>query len=65
MPLVIEESKRLGLTPMVGLRVRPVGAVARPMGGQRRRKGKFGLSAAQVLSVISRFVDAGMQTPSV
>lgn len=60
-PFVIEESKKLGILPMVGLRVRLSALSHGQWADSGGEKGKFGLSAAQVLSVISRFSAAGMQ----
>lgn len=58
---VIDEARRLGIMPNVGLRVRLTSHVAGKWADSGGEKGKFGLSAAQLLSVSRQFIDAGMQ----
>lgn len=58
---VIEESKKLDIMPMVGVRVRLSTLANSKWSDSGGEKGKFGLSAAQVLSVVERFVAAGMK----
>ena len=57
---VIEASRELGVRPLLGVRVRLSsigGGKWQNTGGE---KGKFGLSAAQVIAVIERLREAGM-----
>ncbi|MDN0074253.1 arginine decarboxylase [Crenobacter sp. SG2303] len=58
--LVIEESKRLGVRPTVGVRVRLSSLASSKWADTGGDKGKFGLSAAQLISVTDKLADAGM-----
>ncbi|MDK2123355.1 arginine decarboxylase [Parachitinimonas caeni] len=60
-PLVIEEARKLGIMPNVGVRVRLASLGSSKWADTGGEKAKFGLSAAQLLSVVRRFVDAGMR----
>jgi len=53
--LVIEEANELKLTPQVGLRVRLSSLASSKWADTGGERSKFGLSAAQLLSVIERF----------
>jgi arginine decarboxylase len=57
--LVIEEAGKLGVTPRVGLRVRLSSLASSKWADTGGEKAKFGLSAAQLLEVVSRFTQAG------
>ncbi|TVP93479.1 MAG: arginine decarboxylase [Pseudomonadaceae bacterium] len=59
--LVIEEAAALGLTPNIGLRVRLSSLASSKWADTGGEKSKFGLSAAQLLRVVQRFTDAGLQ----
>ncbi len=59
-PLVIEEAASLGVTPQVGLRVRLSSLASSKWADTGGEKSKFGLSAAQLLSVVERFRAAGL-----
>ena len=52
--LVIQESKNLGVTPLIGLRMRLASIGAGKWQNTGGDKSKFGLSAAQVLDAIAR-----------
>ncbi|MBC3423139.1 MULTISPECIES: arginine decarboxylase [unclassified Pseudomonas] len=58
--LVIEEAAELKVKPQVGLRVRLSSLASSKWADTGGEKSKFGLSAAQLLSVVSRFRDAGL-----
>lgn len=58
--LVIEEAARLRLQPRIGLRVRLSSLASSKWADTGGEKGKFGLSAAQLLSVVTRFRSAGL-----
>ena len=60
-PLVIEEAAELKVTPQVGLRVRLSSLASSKWADTGGEKSKFGLSAAQLLSVIERFRAAGLE----
>ncbi|WP_312600870.1 MULTISPECIES: arginine decarboxylase [Pseudomonas] len=60
-PLVIEEAADLKVTPQVGLRVRLSSLASSKWADTGGEKSKFGLSAAQLLSVIERFRKAGLE----
>lgn len=51
LPLVIEESKRLGVTPRLGMRARLANQAKSKWESSGGEKSKFGLSATQVLQV--------------
>lgn len=59
--LVIEEAAALGVTPNIGLRVRLSSLASSKWADTGGEKSKFGLSAAQLLRVVQRFTDAGLQ----
>lgn len=59
-PLVIEESKTLAVEPQIGLRVRLSSLASSKWADTGGDKSKFGLSAAQILSVVTKFTDAGL-----
>ena len=59
--LVIEEAEKLGITPQVGLRVRLSSLASSKWADTGGEKSKFGLSAAQLLRVIDRFREAGLE----
>lgn len=52
--LVIEESERLGVEPLLGVRVRLAAAAAGNWQNSGGEKAKFGLSASQVLQLVDR-----------
>ncbi|WP_348692212.1 arginine decarboxylase [Stutzerimonas balearica] len=58
--LVIEEAAELKLMPQVGLRVRLSSLASSKWADTGGERSKFGLSAAQLLSVIERFRAAGV-----
>ncbi|KAF1051054.1 MAG: Biosynthetic arginine decarboxylase [Stenotrophomonas maltophilia] len=58
--LVIEEAANVGVLPQVGLRVRLSSLASSKWADTGGEKAKFGLSAAQLLSVVERFRQAGL-----
>ncbi|WP_374439410.1 arginine decarboxylase [Pseudomonas panipatensis] len=58
--LVIEEAASVGVLPQVGLRVRLSSLASSKWADTGGEKAKFGLSAAQLLSVVERFRKAGL-----
>jgi arginine decarboxylase len=58
--LVIEEAAELKVTPQIGLRVRLSSLASSKWADTGGEKSKFGLSAAQLLSVVERFSKAGL-----
>ena len=58
---VIEESKALGVEPKLGVRVRLASIGAGKWQNTGGDKGKFGLSPAQVLSLVTRLEQAGLK----
>jgi len=58
--LVIEEAAELKVAPQIGLRVRLSSLASSKWADTGGEKAKFGLSAAQVLSVVERFRQAGL-----
>jgi arginine decarboxylase len=58
--LVIEESRALGVAPLLGVRVRLASVGAGKWQNTGGEKAKFGLSAAQVLRVVQRLGEADM-----
>lgn len=58
--LVIEEAAELKVVPQVGLRVRLSSLTSSKWADTGGEKAKFGLSAAQLLSVVERFRAAGL-----
>ncbi|SFF52613.1 arginine decarboxylase [Fontimonas thermophila] len=59
LPLVIEESRRLGVAPRIGLRVRLASIGAGKWQNTGGEKSKFGLSSAQVLAAVEELRAAG------
>lgn len=59
-PLVIDESKNLNVEPQIGLRARLSSLASSKWADTGGDKSKFGLSAAQIISVVKRFTDAGL-----
>ncbi|EGH17929.1 arginine decarboxylase, partial [Pseudomonas savastanoi pv. glycinea str. race 4] len=57
---VIEEAAELKVAPQVGLRVRLSSLASSKWADTGGEKSKFGLSAAQLLSVVERFRKAGL-----
>ncbi|UCJ17036.1 arginine decarboxylase [Pseudomonas sp. MM211] len=58
--LVIEEAAELKVAPQIGLRVRLSSLASSKWADTGGEKSKFGLSAAQLLSVVERFRQAGL-----
>ncbi len=58
--LVIEEAKELQVLPQIGLRVRLSSLASSKWADTGGEKSKFGLSAAQILSVVQRLKEAGL-----
>ncbi len=58
--LIIEESRHLNVTPRLGMRVRLASIGQGKWQNTGGEKGKFGLSAAQVLDVITRVNEAAL-----
>lgn len=58
--LVIDEAAELKVKPQVGLRVRLSSLASSKWADTGGEKSKFGLSAAQLISVVQRFRDAGL-----
>ena len=58
--LVIEEAAELKVAPQIGLRVRLSSLASSKWADTGGEKSKFGLSAAQILSVVERFKAAGL-----
>jgi len=58
--LVIQESKNLGITPLIGLRMRLASIGAGKWQNSGGEKSKFGLSASQVLDAIARLRAANL-----
>ena len=58
--LVIEEAADLKVAPQIGLRVRLSSLASSKWADTGGEKSKFGLSAAQILSVVERFRSAGL-----
>ncbi|VXC82684.1 Biosynthetic arginine decarboxylase [Pseudomonas sp. 8Z] len=58
--LVIEEAAELKVAPQIGLRVRLSSLASSKWADTGGEKSKFGLSAAQLLSVVERFRAAGL-----
>ncbi|HFC8518371.1 arginine decarboxylase [Neisseria weaveri] len=59
--LVIEESKNLGIKANLGLRVRLSSLASSKWADTGGDKGKFGLSAAQLISAVDKLTEAGLQ----
>ncbi|MDD2816309.1 MAG: biosynthetic arginine decarboxylase [Thiotrichaceae bacterium] len=58
--LIIEESKAMNVIPRLGIRVRLATRGTGKWQDSGGEKGKFGLSAAQVLEVVNRIKEAGL-----
>ena len=59
--LIIEESSKLGITPILGVRLKLASIGAGKWQNSGGEKSKFGLSAAQLISAMSRLQEVGMQ----
>lgn len=59
--LVIEEAQALAVLPQVGLRVRLSSLASSKWADTGGEKSKFGLSAAQILTVVQHFQKAGLE----
>lgn len=60
LPLVVEESKNLGVQPLIGLRVRLASVGSSKWQNTGGEKSKFGLSCAQVLEAVAQMRQAGL-----
>lgn len=60
-PLLIEQSRALGVQPQIGLRVRLSSLASSKWADTGGEKSKFGLSSAQLLSVAERLRAAGLE----
>lgn len=60
-PLLIEEAAALAVEPLIGLRVRLSSLASSKWADTGGEKSKFGLSAAQILAVIERLRQAGIE----
>ncbi|MBM2884208.1 arginine decarboxylase [Chromobacterium phragmitis] len=58
--LVIEESRKLGIKPNIGLRVRLSSLASSKWSDTGGEKGKFGLSAGQLISATDKLAAAGL-----
>lgn len=58
--LVIEEARNLGITPLIGVRVRLASIGAGKWQNTGGEKSKFGLSATQILRVVERLREANL-----
>ncbi|MEK7206727.1 MAG: biosynthetic arginine decarboxylase, partial [Pseudomonadota bacterium] len=58
--LVIQESRALGIAPLIGLRMRLASIGVGKWQNTGGEKSKFGLSAAQVLQLVARLREVGM-----
>jgi arginine decarboxylase len=58
--LVIEESAKLGIRPMIGMRVRLSSLTGNKWADTGGEKGKFGLSAAQLIAAVGKLEAAGL-----
>uniref|UniRef100_A0A0D9WLE4 Arginine decarboxylase n=1 Tax=Leersia perrieri TaxID=77586 RepID=A0A0D9WLE4_9ORYZ len=58
--IVVDASRRLGVRPVVGMRAKLRTKHAGHFGSTSGEKGKFGLNAAQILSVVSKLKTVGM-----
>ena len=61
LPLVIEESKALGVTPGLGVRMRLASLGAGKWQNSGGDKAKFGLSPRQLLDLVHKLRDAGLE----
>ena len=59
--LVIEEAAEIKVKPQIGLRVRLSSLASSKWADTGGEKSKFGLSAAQLISVVERFREAGLE----
>ena len=59
--LVIEEAAEVKVKPQIGLRVRLSSLASSKWADTGGEKSKFGLSAAQLISVVERFREAGLE----
>ncbi len=60
-PLLIEEAAELQVLPQIGLRVRLSSLASSKWADTGGEKSKFGLSAAQILKVVARLQQAGLE----
>ncbi|HWU69142.1 MAG TPA: biosynthetic arginine decarboxylase [Stenotrophobium sp.] len=60
LPLVIEESRKLGVAPMIGLRVRLASMSASTQQNTGGEKSKFGLASSQVIAALEQMRAAGL-----
>ncbi|TXH05736.1 MAG: biosynthetic arginine decarboxylase [Nevskiaceae bacterium] len=60
LPLVIEESRRLGVAPMIGLRVRLASMSTSTQQNTGGEKSKFGLASPQVIEAVEQMRAAGL-----
>lgn len=58
--IVVEASRRLGVRPVVGMRAKLRTKHAGHFGATSGEKGKFGLNAAEILSVVAKLKGLGM-----
>ncbi len=58
-PLILEESQRLGIQPALGARLRLAAAAAGNWQNSGGEKAKFGLSASQILTLVEELEAAG------
>lgn len=58
--IVVDASRRLGVRPVVGMRAKLRTKHAGHFGSTSGEKGKFGLNAAQILSVVAKLKTLGM-----
>ncbi|NEX19344.1 biosynthetic arginine decarboxylase [Thiorhodococcus mannitoliphagus] len=57
-PLILEEAERLGVEPLLGVRVRLAAAAAGNWQSSGGEKAKFGLAANQILQLVSTLAEA-------
>jgi arginine decarboxylase len=62
LPLILEEAERLGVEPLLGVRVRLAVSTAGKWQNSGGEKAKFGLSSSQVLTLVERLRAAGRLT---
>ncbi|GJN29761.1 hypothetical protein PR202_gb18079 [Eleusine coracana subsp. coracana] len=58
--IVVDASRRLGIRPVIGMRAKLRTKHAGHFGSTSGEKGKFGLNAAQILSVVGKLKSLGM-----
>jgi len=57
--LIVEEAERLGVEPLLGIRVRPASVGAGKWQNSGGEKSKFGLTAAGILEIVERLKETG------